>query len=160
MKENSEILIGSFVRIRGAGTALEVIDGPNKKNKFLVAQGAIRLWIERDLLTLVPSSGRSGKSAKGKLKRHSPRDKGKSKFSGNQRIKTCDLHGQTKSQAEEILLGFFDRALRDDVDMLEIIHGIGSGVIKSFVLEFFEKQTQVKNVRADEKNPGVTWIYL
>ncbi len=84
----------------------------------------------------------------------------KRKGSSHQQIARCDLHGVNREQAAEMLLTFFDKALQNDTDVLEVVHGIGSGTIKAFALEFFSRQSQVKRIRPDEKNAGVTWIYL
>ena len=52
-----------------------------------------------------------------------------------------DLHGMLKLDAECALRNFLDD-LPNSVDMVEVIHGVGSGVLKQMVFEFYHSRIQ------------------
>ena len=74
------------------------------------------------------------------------------------RTKTAkiDLHGMQKLDAEINLRCFLD-ALPNNIHTVEVIHGIGSGVLKQMVFDFYHPRIQDKAQCIG--NPGQTNIY-
>jgi len=71
-----------------------------------------------------------------------------------------DFHGLTKRQALEKLELLIDRALVDDTPSLEIIHGLGTGTIKTAIHQYLAKSKHIRAFKLDDLNPGVTWVYF
>jgi len=71
-----------------------------------------------------------------------------------------DLHGMTVEQAVGVVLTAVDNALRDGAERLEIVHGKGTGRLKSAVERELARISAVRAVRRDARNPGVTWAYF
>ncbi len=76
------------------------------------------------------------------------------------RSSSVDLHGLTVEEAIATLNGAIDRALRGGSSSLTIIHGHGSGRVKSAVQRFLKTLSVVKNFKLDERNSGATVAYF
>jgi DNA-nicking Smr family endonuclease len=68
-----------------------------------------------------------------------------------------DLHGLTKEDAEIALRVFLD-GLPDSIHTVEVIHGIGSGVLKEMVSGFYHSRIRDRIVCIS--NAGQTNYYI
>lgn len=73
---------------------------------------------------------------------------------------TIDLHGHTVRQAEEALAIALDKAILENYSQLEIIHGIGTGVLESFVEKWCGQQPVKLKLQKKPANPGASIVYL
>lgn len=73
------------------------------------------------------------------------------------RTATIDLHGMQRLDAECELQYFLDR-LPDGIQLVEVIHGIGTGVLKQMVSEFYHHKIQDRIQCIG--NPGQTNYYI
>jgi len=71
-----------------------------------------------------------------------------------------DLHGLTVEEALARLVNEIDRAIMKGADRVEVVHGKGSGRIKHAVHRHLASISAVADFRVDDRNPGVTWVYL
>ncbi|HMO01386.1 MAG TPA: Smr/MutS family protein [Oligoflexia bacterium] len=75
-------------------------------------------------------------------------------------LEKIDLHGKKVAEALEIIEQIIDRAIIAGLDRIEVIHGLGSGKIKTALQRHLATMKIVKNFKPDLKNPGISWIYL
>ena len=66
----------------------------------------------------------------------------------------CDLRGQRVLEAREALLQFLDAAFLAPQPRLTIVHGHGSGALKTMVRDLLVSSTIVKDFRSGENNEG------
>jgi len=71
-----------------------------------------------------------------------------------------DLHGLTVEEALARLVNEIDRAIMKGADRVEVVHGKGSGRIKYAVHRHLASISAVADFKVDDRNPGVTWVYL
>ena len=76
------------------------------------------------------------------------------------RSSSIDLHGMTVPEAMAALPVFLDRAIREGLVQVEIIHGISGGRLRVAVRDYLAKAPAVTMAVRDEKNPGVTTAYF
>jgi dsDNA-specific endonuclease/ATPase MutS2 len=76
------------------------------------------------------------------------------------RFQSIDLHGMTVPEALAALPAFLDRAIREGLPHVEIIHGISGGRLRVAVRDYLAKTPAVTIAVRDEKNPGVTIAYF
>ncbi|HEX2717573.1 MAG TPA: endonuclease MutS2 [Gemmatimonadaceae bacterium] len=69
-----------------------------------------------------------------------------------------DLRGLRPEEAEGVLLTGLDSAIRADLKELRIIHGKGTGVLRSMVAEMLRKDTRVRSFRLGAWNEGGTGV--
>ncbi len=74
-----------------------------------------------------------------------------------------DIRGYRKSEAEAFLSEFLDNAFLSNFDMLTIIHGVGSGVLRKTVYQKLKEYEGIKKVWSPEDEfggKGVTYIEI
>ncbi len=70
-----------------------------------------------------------------------------------------DLHGMTRDEAARALDEFLDRCVLRGVEVVHIMHGVGSGVLRDFVRHYLRQHPAVKSFRnatLEEGGTGVT----
>lgn len=151
--DNKKISEGDYVYFPGTKRPVQVVEGPNGKGEYAIEHGSMLLWVAGEKLEIV--------SDKKKLKRlKGLASKRKVKIADSDEVHSVDLHGCTRVEAKENLEMAVDRALREGVSKLEVIHGIGTGVVKEAVYEYLEGSRHVKSFREDDLNTGCVWVYL
>ena len=75
-------------------------------------------------------------------------------------VSTIDLHGLTAEQARERVLAHVNDAILAGATRVEIVHGIGTGRLKTAVGETLRGVTAVRRLAPHPTNPGVTIAYL
>jgi len=76
------------------------------------------------------------------------------------KLLSIDLHGLTAQEAEIKLEDHLNSAVLAEIERLEVIHGIGHGILKRTVEKVLSSIKVVKSYRIDPSNPGVTIVYL
>jgi len=71
-----------------------------------------------------------------------------------------DLHGLTVEQALPKVEAILHEALLQGIGRVEIIHGIGTGKLKTEVHRYLTKHSAVDHFQTDSNNIGTTWVYL
>ena len=142
---------GDRVKIIGTNQQADVLSGPNRKGEFQVAIGPFTAWVNLDQLK--PLSSKAQWEANYRLSQSSAR----SSSPGPQRV---DLHGLSCELAVQALEIALDKALLDRTDCLLVIHGRGTGKVKEAVHFYLGACKYVSRFELDEKNRGITVVYL
>ena len=71
-----------------------------------------------------------------------------------------DLHGLNVAAALRLLEETLDHALVLSTHRLEVVHGIGTGALKTAVHQYLKDSRHVSRFEVDSFNPGTTWVYL
>ena len=140
---------GAYVKVEGMRGAFEVLEGPHPSKGYLVLSGELKVWSGKRTVTPAAQSTKDKPRA---IKRQ------KSSVAGSTR--TVDLHALSAAEATALLTTTVDRALLDDVGELRIIHGRGTGKVKSAVHKYLRESPHVKRFELDAHNSGVTKAYL
>lgn len=71
-------------------------------------------------------------------------------------IPSIDLHGYDKESARVAINDFINDAIKQKLDIIQIIHGIGSGIIRQTTHEVLSKNRNVIEFKTSYFNEGVT----
>jgi DNA mismatch repair protein MutS2 len=141
---------GDYVRTAHNKTPGEIIDGPNKKEEYLISVGSLNFWVHQSKLQpAVPPKKRKKAQPAGHKGNRTDAD-----------ILTVDLHAMTREQALIRLEEALDRALIDAVARIQVIHGIGTGAVRKAVHEYLAASRHITRFELDNANAGTTWVYL
>lgn len=75
-------------------------------------------------------------------------------YSDKEFVREIMLIGKTVFEAEEELDFFLDRAYRDGVKLVRIVHGIGSGKLRKAVREYLKKDKRIDEFESAPPNQG------
>ena len=145
------ILVGDTVELLKLGTKASVI-AINKDGSYQLQAGILKLTAKTDEIYLLeqenPYKQKGGRPA------HSGREMKVAAMSPE-----IDLRGMDSVEAICILERYLDEAMRSNVSPVRIIHGKGSGVLRSAVQQSLKKNKFIKSFRLGlygEGEDGVT----
>ena len=146
-----DILVGDTVELLKLGTKANVI-AINKDGSYQLQAGILKLTAKADEIYLLeqdnPYKQKGGRPA------HSGREMKVAAMSSE-----IDLRGMDSVEAICILERYLDEAMRSNVSPVRIIHGKGSGVLRSAVQQSLKKNKFIKTFRLGlygEGEDGVT----
>lgn len=138
--------------LRREGQIVEVL----RSGQYKVLVGGLAVQCaEKDLLFL-PDGRREEKEEAPKKKKSPSSKRSPSSESGP----SVDLHGMLVEEAMDVVSARVNQAIMGGADSLRVVHGKGSGKIKSALHRYLGTLGVVKRFKLDEKNPGVTWVYF
>jgi DNA mismatch repair protein MutS2 len=105
---------------------------------------------EKDLEPTPPSRGKKTRL----LPRVSKKEKPVSK------PRSIDLHGNTVEEAMVRVEKIVNDSILDNVEYLEIIHGVGTGKIRDAVHRYLSTLNVVSEYKQILSNPGITRVYF
>jgi DNA mismatch repair protein MutS2 len=142
---------GESVSVRSlkrAGVVLEVL----KPGLYRVEVGGMTVQCREDELTDAPQKKKK-RAARGASKRHRPTT------SGESAPPTIDLHGLIVLDALQAMELAINRGIGAGDSGLRVMHGLGTGKVKSAVHAYLSQATFIRSFRVDPSNPGVTEVY-
>lgn len=140
-----------MVIVEGLGGIFTILGGPDRRGLYSLAKGDITLFIKHEKLKPAPCKSSSGKH----------KTRGIHTSQGNfKETLSVDLHGCTVNSSLTLLADSLSRALLENYTRLEIIHGIGAGILRETTKEFLSKSPHVREFFLDPKNPGTTICYF
>ncbi|MBD48612.1 MAG: hypothetical protein CL891_05950 [Dehalococcoidia bacterium] len=149
----SELGIGDFLYLRGVGDPVKILSHPDNLGNIEVLMGSMKVRI-------------SSTQVEKKASFHSARNLGGisvTRSSKRSSISTeLNLHGMRSDEAIEELDQFMDRAILEGFGLVKIIHGRGTGVLRTIVRGHLIKHPLVKDIRPGEGGTadGVTMVEL
>jgi DNA mismatch repair protein MutS2 len=145
-EERNTLVEGDMVQIRGTNAVAKVVSTSDKSNQLQVQIGQTSLWLDRDSLEKVPSlqvdeGNKSAVTVKKDLL--------------NRPISLeLDLRGKRAEEIEWALEGYLSDASMANLKQVSIIHGYGTGTVRSITREFLSSYPLVKSFRPGELNEG------
>lgn len=119
-----------------------------KNGKWEVQVGLIKMMLKEDEFSLVKVQEEAQKPKKKQV--HVVK---KSKKSAGPRAR-LDLRGKRYEEAMQELDEFIDQALLNNIAQVDIIHGIGTGVIREGVAKYLSRNKHVKSFGYAPQNAG------
>ncbi len=148
------------VRLRQHGRVLEVLPG----RRYRVVVGAMTMVCREDELETISHSKKEQKREREAAAQAGARaaatDALARSAAETNRLQSIDLHGMTVPEALAALAPFLDRAIRQGLTNVSIIHGTSGGKLRAAVRKFLTETPAVTLAAQDEKNPGVTVAYF
>ncbi len=148
---------GALVQVVSVGRKGRVLEGPNQRGEFLVELGGLPVWIRAIDLKEITSTKSQAKAKK--EKQHKARSGPHVAMQQASSI-SIDLHGMSRARAIAQLEQLLDRALLQGCSQLEIIHGLGTGVLQQAVKDYLDASPHVTRHMLQPGNPGTTLAYL
>jgi len=71
-----------------------------------------------------------------------------------------DLHGLSSTEAIAKVESYIEQAIRADLSEVQIMHGIGTGKLRDTIHDYLRKLKVVSAFKLEERNPGVTRVFL
>ena len=146
-----DILVGDTVELLKLGTKASII-AINKDGTYQLQAGILKLTAKKDEIYLLeqenPYQQKGGRPA------HSGREMKMSAMASE-----IDLRGMDSVEAICVLDRYLDEAMRSNLSSVRIIHGKGTGALRSAVQQSLRKNKFVKNFRLGvygEGEDGVT----
>ena len=144
---------GDIVHVRGISRPVEVLSAPGEDHELEIALGSMRArvslgeieGIAETTLAPIPITTVSRAPAE-----------------SNTGEREIDLRGWRVEEAIEQLDRFLDRAVLGGLPSARIIHGIGTGVLRSALREYLAQHLQVASISAEENShsDGATIVEL
>ena len=137
---------GDMVQIRGINAEAKVISISDRSNQLQIQIGQTRLWMSRDSLEKVmpQQDDKSNKSGipvrKEFINRSVPLE--------------LNLRGKRAEEVEWILEGYLSDASMSTLKHVRIIHGHGTGTVRSITRDFLSSSPLVKSFRPGEQSEG------
>lgn len=75
-------------------------------------------------------------------------------------IPSLDLHGYDREGARVAINDFIRDNQKQDIEICQIIHGIGEGIIKNTTREVLNKNKNIDEFKISYFNPGITIIKI
>ena len=142
----TSIAEGDMVQIRGINAEAKVISISDRSNQLQVQIGQTRLWLGRDGLEKVmpQQNDKSNKSGipvrKEFINRSVPLE--------------LNLRGKRAEEVEWVLEGYLSDAGMASLKHVRIIHGHGTGTVRSITRDFLSSSPLVKSFRPGEQSEG------
>lgn len=149
----SEIKPGDYVHINNIHQNGYVLAGPNSQGEVSVQVGMLKLNVNQNQLS--PSQAPQEKGSK--WRNQSYLDKAR-KIS-----KEIDLRGEMVEDALTLIDKYIDDASLVGLESVTIIHGKGTGALRSAIRDFLKNHPHVKSLRdglSQEGGSGVTIVVL
>jgi len=137
---------GDMVRIRGTNAVAKVISISDKVNQIQIQIGQTRLWLGHDSLErAVPQQEDTGSE---------PGIPVKKDFINRSVPLELDLRGKRAEEIEWALENYLSNASMSTLKQVRIIHGYGTGTVRSITREFLSSHLLVKSFRPGEQSEG------
>ncbi|NLL01560.1 MAG: hypothetical protein GX265_00865 [Mollicutes bacterium] len=75
-------------------------------------------------------------------------------------LPTLDVHGYTSDTVTWVISDFINDNLIMGKDKIVIVHGIGQGILKKVINNYFKKDKRIKKIYGDPFNLGITILEL
>lgn len=142
------------VKLKKEGTVLAVLG----ENRFKIGIGALSIACSAN--ELEKSTKKPPSKTHKNVKPYGLSERLKIPGKEFKKLAAVDLHGLTAVDAISKLEQAINSALLAGHDLIDVVHGIGEGVLKRTVHKHLGELSVVKNFKIDPQNPGVTKVYF
>ena len=165
-----ELVKGTRVLVKHLGGTGEVLEPPQRKKVTVIMKGGLKVHVALDQVS-IPLGGDGKKSKpKGAGTRAPARDKHAPAerpvvplVPVRTQANTLDVRGMRVDETLAEVDRFLDRGLRDNETTVFIIHGHGTGAMRSAIREYLAEQDLVEKMHAADVRDGgdgVTVVWL
>ena len=142
-----ELAVGRFVHVESMNQTGKIVAKSNKPNRFYIEAGGLRLEVDGKDLAVVSRPGRRRAIQKNVVPvlREAKLE--------------IDLRGMTAEEAVEAVDQFLDDAVLSGVGAIQIIHGIGTGVLRRTVQEMLAEDSRVGKTKLS-RNGGLSVVEM
>ena len=133
------------------------ITGTTKPGLWDVAIGSLTVQVKAADISKIAKSPKQPKDFMFEGKNQSQRKPTPVTKAAAQKL---DLHGMRVEEAMKAIDDALNRAILADVDRIEIVHGVGTGAIRTALHGYLSKLQVIEKFKVDDLNPGVTWVYF
>ncbi|MDK2824140.1 MAG: mismatch repair protein MutS2 [Clostridia bacterium] len=152
-KKPKNLKVGQEVFIPKLNQTATVITEPNNNEELQVQTGILKINVRLDEVQLVEKKNEISKSGIGKIV-----------SSKSETIKNeLDFRGLNVDEAIPLVDKYLDDAYLSGLNQVYLIHGKGTGVLRSSIREMLKKHPHVKSMRSggfEEGGTGVTVVEL
>jgi DNA mismatch repair protein MutS2 len=135
---------GDIVRIRGTSTEATVVSVSEKTFQIEVQCASVRMWLGANSVDKIAASTKRVEGAVSlklrKLDRDVPRE--------------LDLRGKRADEIEPALDSYFNAATMAHLPSVRIIHGFGTGTVRTIVRDYLKGYRLVSSFRPGEQSEG------
>ena len=153
---------GDHVELKNLGTTGVLLESPEGKKRVRVQIGDKAISVDVSLLSglargrkgtkeKVASSSVTKTRSKSSAHMHSGQEAAHQPFLAEMSL---DLRGKSVEETQEEIMATLDQALLEGLMTLRLIHGHGSGKLKSFVREYLAESPYVSQFREGERGEG------
>jgi len=143
--DSTTLRAGDAVRLREANVEAKVLSLSERTMQIEVEVGQTRLWLGFDGVEKVTQSSPTEPPPLVSLKRGD----------GTKRVESqLDLRGKRAEEVEWIVDSYLNSAWLAGLSEIRVIHGFGTGTVRSIVREFLSTHSLVSSFRAGGKNEG------
>lgn len=143
--DSTSLKAGDTVRLREANVEAKVVSLSERTMQMEVQVGQTRLWLGFDGVQKVPQSSPA----------EPPRTVSLKRGDGIGRVEPeLDLRGKRAEEVEWTLDSYLNGAWLAGLSEIRVIHGFGTGTVRSIVREFLSTHSLVSSFRAGGKNEG------
>lgn len=153
------IRVGGEVFVESMSSFGTVLSFNAAKGEAEVACGSLKMHVKISALKIVPPA----KTQKPARQKPQERVKVVKKFAPSNPTFEINVIGMTADEALIEVENFIDKALTDNLEQVKIIHGVGTGKLRTAISQFLKKHRAVKSYRAGaygEGEIGVTIVQL
>jgi DNA mismatch repair protein MutS2 len=152
--------IGDDVVVRPLGKKRGSIIAKGRNGQYQVRVEGLTAWCREEDLAIPPRPGKKQLAREKALAR--AKDRAPSVEANTSKVvaRRVDLHGLAVDAAIARVVDEIDRAVLDGAERLEVVHGKGSGRIRHALHRHLASMHVVAAFKLDERNAGVTWVYL
>lgn len=144
----TKVKINDMVMLKDLHQSVTIIDLPDKKGNVLVQMGHIKTKIKINRLAVID------KNYTAPLKIYTPNNLEKFEIRRLNFSTTLDLRGYRVEDALDSLELYLDKASLANISSVNIIHGHGTGALKSAVRDFLMTSPYVAKFRPGEDGEG------
>ncbi|RMH31570.1 MAG: hypothetical protein D6690_15605 [Nitrospirae bacterium] len=153
---------GDWVELRLLGLCGQLLESPQGKKSVKIRVGNREISVGCDQiagrLEVVPSDDRGGQAAAESLREVDGRTSGIQRLRTpdvcTRGLSTLDVRGKSAEEALNETVSALDRAVIDGTTRLRIIHGRGTGKLKSVLRAYFAESPYVAHFRPGERHEG------
>lgn len=150
--------VGDIVGLQGLPGRWTVVDTHTRSGQLLVARGHLSVWVAQQKVVSNPPSRKpkTRSLSTAPCNKFSPTDQPKVA----QFVLTVDFHSLNRHEALELVEERLSFAILNRVERLDLIHGIGEGIIKTTLHSWLSNCKHVRRFELDQYNPGTTLVWI
>ncbi len=142
---------GAAVEVRGLGALGTLLEAPGGKKRVRIKLGDAEMSVATDQLIGVKAKGTHREQAGAKAGTAQIRA---TREGGLETSSVLDLRGRLADEALDATVAELDRCAMDNVPLLRIIHGHGTGRLKAVLREYLKRSPYVAAFRPGDRSEG------